>query len=269
MAERNGDTAFRSQRMQYSRAPPAIRKRRGASLPAALQNRAGIFPPRVKSYLIISSRSTVTSADVAAARLGTRFGRMDLASQLALLAVEPFAKHFDSMPRERIAICLATRASSLSTDVEYWKGRDAAGGPSPTLFTYTLPSAAIGEIAIRHRLTGPNLCFVGSFDDTRIAHQNQEPPHAHSLSHLGQIIGQKDLSRRIESGNDLLAEASDLIARGEADGCVCIRVDVVSPTLAEMILAAPAATTQAFFVRRGEPLEAANTSGCGSKFLKR
>ena len=166
--------------------------------------------------LIITARSAVTSADVATARLGPRFGRMDLASQLALLAVEPFAAHFASLPRERSTICLAVRAGSLPTDLEYWKGRDAVGGPSPTLFTYTLPSAAIGEIAIRHRLTGPGLCFVGG-------------------------------------GDELLAEASDLIERGEADGCVCIFADVVSPGLAEMISATPAATAEAFFVRRDEP----------------
>ena len=174
--------------------------------------------------LVITARNTVTSADVATARLGSRFGRMDLASQLALLAVEPFAVHFDSVPRDRIAICLAARVGSLSTDVDYWKGRDTAGGPSPTLFIYTLPSAAIGEIAIRHRLTGPALCFVGG-------------------------------------GDELLAEASDLIARGEADGCVCVVANVVSPGLAEMISATPAASTHAFFVRQGEPHDAASTSG--------
>ena len=174
--------------------------------------------------LIITARNTVTGADVAAARLGPRFGRMDLTSQLALLAVEPLVAHFDSVPRERVAICLAARAASLSTDTEYWKGRATAGGPSPTLFTYTLPSASIGEIAIRHRLTGPNLCFVGG-------------------------------------GDELLAEASDLISRGEADGCVCVFANVVSPGLAEMIPAAPAASAHAFFVRRGELHDAANTSG--------
>ena len=166
----------------------------------------------------ITASNTVTSADVAAARLGPRFGRMDLTSQLALLAVEPFAAHFDSVPRDRIAIVLAARTGSLPTDVEYWKGREAVGGLSPTLFTYTLPSAAIGEIAIRHRLTGPSLCFVGGSDE-------------------------------------LLAEASDLIRRGEADGCVCVTANVVSPALAEMILATPAASAHAFFVRRGEPGE--------------
>jgi len=164
----------------------------------------------------VTNTNTVTESDVTTARLGPRFGRMDLASQLALLAVEPFAAHFDLAPRERIAICLAAGVGSLSTDAEYWKGRAAAGGPSPTLFTYTLPSAAIGEIAIRHRLTGPGLCFVGG-------------------------------------GDELLAEASDLIKRGEADGCVCVFANVISPALAEMISAAPAASAHAFFVRRGEP----------------
>ncbi|MCC6820645.1 MAG: hypothetical protein IT579_07950 [Verrucomicrobia subdivision 3 bacterium] len=176
------------------------------------------------SNFVITARNTVTSADVATARLGPRFGRMDLTSQLALLAVEPFAADFDLVPRDRIAICLAVRAGSLPTDLEYWKGRDAAGGPSPTLFTYTLPSSAIGEIAIRHRLTGPGLCFVSG-------------------------------------GDELLVEATDLIERGEAEGCVCVFANVVSSGLAEMISATPAATADAFFVRRGEPREAASPSG--------
>lgn len=176
------------------------------------------------SKLVITARNAVTSADVATARLGPRFGRMDLTSQLALVAVEPLVAQFDAIPRDRIAICLAVGAGSLPTDLEYWKGRDAAGGPSPTLFTYTLPSSAIGEIAIRHRLTGPGLCFVSG-------------------------------------GEELLAEATDLIGRGEADGCLCVFVNVVSSGLAEMISATPAATTEAFFVRCGEPRDAANASG--------
>src|SRR5260221_6088477 len=114
--------------------------------------------------LIQSEISRVSHSDVKLARLGGRFGRLDLLSQLALLSVEPLAHHFDARNRDRIAICLTAHAGSLSTDVEYWQGRDGAGGPSPTLFAYTLPSAAIGEIAIRHRLTGPDLCFVGGDD---------------------------------------------------------------------------------------------------------
>lgn len=165
--------------------------------------------------LFITAASTVTEADLRDARLGSRFGRMDLTSQLALLAVEPLAAGFDSLGRERIAICLAARTSSLSTDVEYWKGRDGAGGPSPTLFTYTLPSAAIGEIAIRHRLTGPNLCFVGRSDN-------------------------------------VLPEAAEVIRGGEADACVCVYVKAISTDLAGMITMPAEVTSCAVFLRRGD-----------------
>ena len=166
----------------------------------------------------ITATNSVTAADVSAARLGTRFGRMDLSSQLALLAVEPFAAHFDSIPRDRIAIVLAARAGSLPTDVIFWEGRDAVGGLSPTLFTYTLPSAAIGEIAIRHRLTGPNLCFVGSSEN-------------------------------------LLFEAEDFLRRNEADACVCVFVDVISPALNKLLGNSEAAkATAALLQRKGTGL---------------
>lgn len=163
--------------------------------------------------LVITATHIVNGDDVRAARLGTRFGRMDLMSQLALLAVEPLAPHFESVARERIAICLAVGAGSLATDLEYWKGRDNTGGPSPTLFTYTLPSAALGEIAIRHRITGPPLCFVGS-------------------------------------SRDVLPEAAELLRLGEVDAVVCVSVNVVTPGLAEWLAVPPAATACAALLRR-------------------
>jgi 3-oxoacyl-(acyl-carrier-protein) synthase len=164
--------------------------------------------------LVISAVSQVTDVDLKSARLGLRFSRLDLQSQLALLAVESLGINFDVLPRERIAICLAAGAGSLSTDVEYWKGRDAVGGPSPTLFAYTLPSAGIGEIAIRHRLTGPNLCFIGG-------------------------------------ANEVLPEAADLLQRGEADGCVCVCCNVVTVSAAKIIQAAPTVNACGLFLRCG------------------
>jgi 3-oxoacyl-(acyl-carrier-protein) synthase len=168
------------------------------------------------SNAFIIATNAVTSADVAAARLGTRFGRMDLASQLSLLAVEPFAPHFDSIARDRIAIVLAARAGSLPTDVAYWSARNEPGGLSPTLFTYTLPSAAIGEIAIRHRLTGPNLCFVGD-------------------------------------GHEVLTEAAGLMQSHEADACVAIFTHVVSPALTQKISLPEAAHAYAVFIGPNGP----------------
>jgi len=163
--------------------------------------------------LVITAASQVNDGDLLTARLGGRFGRMDRLSQLALLAVERLGAAFDAQPRDRVGICLAVRAGSLSTDVEYWKGRDLAGGLSPTLFTYTLPSSAIGEIAIRHRLTGPNLCFVGN-------------------------------------GPALLVEAEDLIRRGETDACVCVFCDSITATAAELIQEPASAQAWAVFLER-------------------
>jgi len=168
------------------------------------------------SKLFITACSTATRADVATARLGNRFGRMDLASQLALLTVEPLAEQLRAIPGHRIAIVLAARVGSLPTDVEYWKGRHAVGGLSPTLFTYTLPSAAIGEIAIRHGLTGPNLCFVGD-------------------------------------SKDVLSEAVELLQTDAADGCVCVYTHVVSPDLTAMISLPETAQAGAIFLQRNGP----------------
>lgn len=164
----------------------------------------------------ILAANTVTRADLAAARLGSRFGRMDLSSQLSLLAVEPFALHFDSFARDRIAIVLAARTGSLPTDIAYWEGRDQPGGLSPTLFTYTLPSAAIGEIAIRHRLTGPNLCFVG---DSR----------------------------------EVLTEAAGLLRTDEADACVSVFIQVVSTALTDKIHQPEAAHACAVLMAKSGP----------------
>src|SRR5215467_13563554 len=141
--------------------------------------------------VVISAANSVTDADIATAKMGSRFGRMDLLSQLALLSVESLGLDFETMDRSRIAVCMSVCAGSLATDIEYWKGRSEPGGPSPTLFAYTLPSSAIGEIAIRYQLTGPNLCFVGT--DAM-----------------------------------LVPEARDLIERNEADGCVCVACKVIT-----------------------------------------
>jgi 3-oxoacyl-(acyl-carrier-protein) synthase len=167
----------------------------------------------------ITAASSVTAADLAGVppgqRFGQRFGRLDLQSQLSLLAVESLNLDFNGMARERTGICLATSAGSLSTDVNFWQGRDGTGGRSPTLFAYTLPSAAAGEIAIHFKVTGPNLCFVGD-------------------------------------GQTVLPEAFDLIRRGEADGCVCVFSEVVSAELAKIISAPPRAGAWALCLKRGD-----------------
>ncbi|MEP6662829.1 MAG: hypothetical protein ABJC04_04095, partial [Verrucomicrobiota bacterium] len=77
--------------------------------------------------LIALHKSIVAEPDVRAAKMGTRFGRLDLMSQLCVLAVEKLNVNFDEWPRDRIAICLCAQTGSLSTDVEYWQGVQADG----------------------------------------------------------------------------------------------------------------------------------------------
>lgn len=159
----------------------------------------------------IIAKSCATEANLPNARLGQRFGRLDLQSQLSLLAVANLNVDFSRYAPGRIGIIFAASAGSLSTDVNFWNSRTGVGGPSPTLFAYTLPSAAVGEIAIHFKLTGPDLCFVGD-------------------------------------GKNLQREAEDMIARGEADACVCIFCEAVTATCAEVISAAPIAKAEALFI---------------------
>src|SRR2546423_13588972 len=98
--------------------------------------------------IFISAANIVTEADLAARHVGARFGRLDLASQLVFQAVESLNVNFKEYRPDRIGICLAAQTGSLATDLEFWSERDSVGGPSPTIFAYTLPSAAIGVIAI-------------------------------------------------------------------------------------------------------------------------
>ena len=165
--------------------------------------------------IAIAAASVVTAADVVSARLGQRFGRLDLQSQLALLAVASLKVDFAQLPPVRIGICLAASAGSLTTDLNFWHGRNGAGGPSPTLFAYTLPSAAVGEIAIHFGITGPDLCFVSD-------------------------------------GKELIAEAVDLIRSDKAAGCLCVYCEVVSPAIAKTISVSAAATACAIFLNGAE-----------------
>jgi 3-oxoacyl-(acyl-carrier-protein) synthase len=148
--------------------------------------------------LVITPPHRVSDQDLAGSGLGARFARMDLLSQLALLAVEPLMQPLENWPRDRTGICLGTGVGCLSTDLEYWKERGKVGGPSPTLFTYTLPSAALGEIAIRHKLMGPNLCFIG--DNVALLH-----------------------------------EAGQLVLGGEAEACLCVYCEWISAAAADIV----------------------------------
>lgn len=81
-----------------------------------------------------------------------RFGRMDELSRLALMAVELLGVEFTN--KDEVGLLLETQCGSLLADQQFLRTL------SPSVFTYTLPSTAIGEICIRHKLRGPVLCLM-------------------------------------------------------------------------------------------------------------
>jgi len=124
-----------------------------------------------------------------------RFGRLDALSKCVLVAAEmcglpPVA---EGLGRPDMAVVLGTRWGSLAVDLEFLRSIGAPGGASPALFSYTLPSTAIAEAAIRYRLAGPNLCLLAG----------------------------------AESGLLALWEGLELVAGGEADGCLCLAGDAL------------------------------------------
>ena len=128
----------------------------------------------------------------------SRFGRMDLMSRLGLMAVELLDVGLGSLPPNRkqsVGVCLETFTGSLDTDVRFLQT------PRPSLFTYTLPSMALGEVCIRYQLQGPVLCLVAPEDDS----------------------------------DGALAEATEWLHQGDAQACVCFRCDALDRDVAEAV----------------------------------
>jgi len=90
-----------------------------------------------------------------------KFFKMDSLSKLGVLCAEPVLKDEpvnELFAKEKTAIVLSNKNSSLQTDLAYAKTmRDF---PSPALFVYTLPNIVTGEIAIKHKITGENAFFI-------------------------------------------------------------------------------------------------------------
>jgi 3-oxoacyl-(acyl-carrier-protein) synthase len=108
-----------------------------------------------------------------------KFHKMDNLSKLGIIATEAALKGNDFLNRnspQDVAIIMANRASSLDTDRNYQNTISNKDHylPSPALFVYTLPNIVIGEIAIKHKITGENAFFVtDAFDPQLLVNQAQ------------------------------------------------------------------------------------------------
>lgn len=131
-------------------------------------------------------------------KLFDRFGRLDLFSKLALAAVETLQLEIPgkNIRHPDMGISLGSQFGSFEVDVNFMRSKKGAGGGSPILFPYTLPSTAIGEIAIRYRIMGPNTCFLAGTDSGLLA----------------------------------LWEGIYLVESGEVNSCICVGCDGISVT---------------------------------------
>ncbi len=89
-----------------------------------------------------------------------RLGRLDRLSQLSLLTAHHAVELSGRLPDDpRAGVTLGTAHGCHLTNELYFAGmlREGYKGASPTLFAYTLPSSATGEIAIHLKLKGPTL----------------------------------------------------------------------------------------------------------------
>lgn len=102
-----------------------------------------------------------------------KFHKMDTLCKLGFLGTEYALMNtgFLDNDRSKMAIVLSNAASSLETDRQHQHSIADKNNyfPSPAVFVYTLPNIVIGEIAIRHKITGENAFFVsGKFDASLI-----------------------------------------------------------------------------------------------------
>ena len=91
-----------------------------------------------------------------------KFYKMDELCKLAFIAAEMLLKKSTTISGENTAIILSNASSTLETDLKHQESiKDVLNYfPSPSTFVYTLPNITIGEIAIRHKITGENTFFV-------------------------------------------------------------------------------------------------------------
>jgi hypothetical protein len=126
--------------------------------------------------------------------------KLDRLTALLSLVVEALdlPARLPEASRASTAIVFGTVHGCLDSDWRFDEGCRRPPGAQPQLFAYTLPSTCLGDLAIRHGLTGPSLCLSVPRDGERQA----------------------------------LAEAARLVAAGDADAALVCLGDWVTPAAA-------------------------------------
>ncbi len=89
-----------------------------------------------------------------------KFYKMDNLSKLGFLAAEILVRegNLKRYASHEVGVVLSNGTASLDTDLRFQQSTKSVA--SPSLFVYTLPNIVVGEICIRHKITGENTFFV-------------------------------------------------------------------------------------------------------------
>jgi hypothetical protein len=88
------------------------------------------------------------------------FGKLVLPDRLAFSAASLALQEYQPKDPDNAGLFCSIPHGSLSTDLLY-RETVLDGTPSPALFSATLPSSPVADIAIYHHIKGPNTVFAG------------------------------------------------------------------------------------------------------------
>jgi len=105
-----------------------------------------------------------------------KFFKMDELCKLAFLSTELLVKDHKlggNAEGTDTALIIANRDSSVTSDIKHLTAIQDKETffPSPAVFVYTLPNIMLGEVCIRHQITGENTCFLMDAFDAEFIHQ--------------------------------------------------------------------------------------------------
>lgn len=128
------------------------------------------------STVRISSEDGRSPAEIYKQQIGgyPKFYKMDLLSRLAFVAAEllaPLTPEGEGL--ERGSVILFNHSSSIVSDRQFLatiNGKEGAFA-SPSVFVYTLPNIAAGEIAIRHHICGETAFYILQEKDEALMQQ--------------------------------------------------------------------------------------------------
>lgn len=89
-----------------------------------------------------------------------KFHKMDVLCKLGIIATEKLLEN-QLFQHEYTGLLLSSNQGCIQTDLDFYKTIvPDSFFPSPTLFVYTLPNIVLGEICIKHKITGEHLFFM-------------------------------------------------------------------------------------------------------------